>query len=316
MKKLLLTLITMSGIILLLTACSPKAEAATSTPISTQPDGIIAEAHLLPLNNLAQSFSISGQVSEVLVADGETVTTGQVLVRLTASQELQTVLIRAQQEALAAQQSLDALEDAADLNIAEAKLALLKAQDDFDTAVTDFEDDQTDENQALLDLANAKLSMAEKTHQILKDNNGINPDLLAAAQARLNSAAAAIASAQAALDALELKASTPGVVVDTAVQVGQRVTPGQIVMTVADFSGWMIKTDNLSEVDVVKVKVGQPVEIVLDALPSTTFAGEVTQISSRFEEKRGDITYTVTAVLKQIDPQMRWGMTAAVNFLP
>ncbi|PKO14339.1 MAG: hypothetical protein CVU39_14985 [Chloroflexi bacterium HGW-Chloroflexi-10] len=316
MKKLLLTLITMSGIILLLTACSPKAEAATSTPISTQPDGIIAEARLLPLSDLAQSFSIPGQVSEVLVADGDKVTTGQVLVRLTPSPELQTVLIRAQQEALAARQSLDALEDSADLNIAEAQLALLKAQDDFDTAVTDFEDDETDENQALLDLANARLSMAEDTYQTLKDSDGINPDQLAAAQARLNSATAAIASAQAALDALELKASTSGVIVDAAVQVGQRVTPGQTVMTVADFSSWIIKTDNLSEVDVVNVKVGQPVEIVLDALPSTTFAGEVTQISSRFEEKRGDITFTVTAVLKQTDPQMRWGMTAAINFLP
>ena len=51
-------------------------------------------------------------------------------------------------------------------------------------------------------------------------------------------------------------------------------------MTVADFSSWVVKTDNLTEVDVVNVKVGQKVEIVLDALPDVTLTGEVTHINA------------------------------------
>jgi hypothetical protein len=58
------------------------------------------------------------------------------------------------------------------------------------------------------------------------------------------------------------------------------------------------------------------VEVVLDALPEKTFSGQVTQIDMVYEEKRGDTTYTATIVLDQFDPQMRWGMTAAVQFLP
>ena len=84
----------------------------------------------------------------------------------------------------------------------------------------------------------------------------------------------------------------------------------------ADYSTWVVKTDNLTETDVVNLAVGQKVEVVLDALPEVTLSGEVTHINARFEEKRGDITYTVTILLSQTDPQMRWGMTAAVSFLP
>ena len=31
------------------------------------------------------------------------------------------------------------------------------------------------------------------------------------------------------------------------------------------------------------------------------------------EEKRGDVTYTVTIQLNQVDPRLRWGMTALVE---
>jgi hypothetical protein len=72
----------------------------------------------------------------------------------------------------------------------------------------------------------------------------------------------------------------------------------------------------LTEINVVIVQVGQKVEVVLDALPDKTFTGVVSDIDMLYQEKRGDTTYTATIVLDQRDPQMRWGMTAAVQFLP
>ena len=91
---------------------------------------------------------------------------------------------------------------------------------------------------------------------------------------------------------------------------------GQPVLTVADFSTWLVKTENLTEVDVVNVSLGQKVEIVLDALPTMVLTGTVTDINTRYVEKRGDITYTVTIELDSTDPQLRWGMTAFVNIRP
>ncbi len=87
------------------------------------------------------------------------------------------------------------------------------------------------------------------------------------------------------------------------------------VMTIADLDTWVIKTDNLTEINVVAVNVGQKVEVVLDAMPDKTFNGEVTQIAMVSEEKRGDTTYTATIQLDQNDPLLRWGMTAMVQFL-
>ena len=78
----------------------------------------------------------------------------------------------------------------------------------------------------------------------------------------------------------------------------------------------MVKTDSLTELEVVNVTEGQSVQVILDALPDTVLKGTVTNINKRFEEKRGDVTYTVTVQLDETDPLMRWGMTAAVYFLP
>ena len=52
----------------------------------------------------------------------------------------------------------------------------------------------------------------------------------------------------------------------------------------------------------------------LDALPEVKLTGVVKSIKSKYEEKRGDITYTVTIGLTSTDPKMRWGMTAEVTF--
>jgi multidrug resistance efflux pump len=92
------------------------------------------------------------------------------------------------------------------------------------------------------------------------------------------------------------------------------VAPGQPVATIADFSGWTVETDNLTEIDVVKIKEGQGASVVLDALPGVTLRGTVTHISSIHVEQRGDITYKVTLTLTDQHPQIRWGMTAQVTF--
>ena len=167
---------------------------------------------------------------------------------------------------------------------------------------------------AELDVAKSNLDDAQRVFDRVA--NGIDPNKLEAAQARLATANAAVASAQAALAATEIRASMPGTVVDPSIIVGQQVTAGQIVMSLADYSSWVVETTNLTEADVVNITMGQKVEVVLDALPDVTLTGTVTHISSRFEEQRGDITYTVTVTLTPIDPKMLWGMTAAIKFLP
>lgn len=314
MKTKFLPVIILTAAALLLAACSPKTAEPTVEPTDAAASVLIAEGRLLPVNALDQSFALPGLVAEVLVKDGDTVSAGQVLARLTDSPEARLALARAGQEVLAAQQALDGLKTAADLNLAQAAQARIAAQEALDDAQTDFDVNDSEENQANLDAAAASLKLAEDRLAQLQSGAGVDPDAQAAAEARLNAANAALTSAQAAVDALELKATLAGTVVEPFAQPGQRVSAGQPVLTVADFSSWVVKTDNLTEADVAAIALGQPVEIVLDALPEVTLTGEVTHISARYEEKRGDITYTVTVALTQTDANMRWGMTAAVRF--
>lgn len=316
MKKITVTILLLTIAATLLTACTTKTEVATAVPTASQPNLLISEGRLVPTNTQDQSFVLSGQVAEVLVKDGEAVQTGQVLARLVSPAEFETALVRAQQEVFLAKQALDALKTSADLNLAQARLAVMNAGEVLDKAQTRYDADKSDKNQALLDEAKAQLKLAEDTQAKLQAGQGVDPDAMAAAEARLASANAGLKSAQSALDNLELKASLDGTIVDLNLQVGQRVTAGQPVLNVADFSQWLVKTDNLTETDVVNIKIGQKANIVFDALPGKTLTAEVTHINRLFEEKRGDITYTVTLVLTQTDPALRWGMTAAVQFIP
>lgn len=170
---------------------------------------------------------------------------------------------------------------------------------------------------ATLALARAKqeLLAAEQALTKLNDESDPDKDLVALAQARTDSANAALVSAETLVGTSDLRASTSGTIVDLELQVGQVVTPTTKIAAIADFSSWIVKTNNLTESDIVAVQVGQPVEIVLDAIPELTLKGTVTHINNRFEEVRGDVTYTVTIKLDETDPRMRWGMTAAVRFL-
>jgi multidrug resistance efflux pump len=312
MKKKLTIIILLTMITTLLAACSSKPQEESLT---TTPQAVIAEGMLLPVSALDLSFTVSGQVDEVLVSDGETVRKDQVLARLVDSAQAQSALASAQQDALAAQQALDDYKAAAQVNLAQAQIEAILAGKRRTTALNNYNAGRSRESTARLDEADGNLAIAEAALKRTEENDGLDPERLNTLEARLNAAEAAVASAQATIDALKLKAPMAGTVADVRIIHGQRIQPGEVVMAVADFSEWVVETDNLTETEVVALSVGQLVEVVLDALPEVDLQGEVARINQRFEEKRGDITYTVTVVLKETDPLMRWGMTAAVRFV-
>jgi multidrug resistance efflux pump len=180
------------------------------------------------------------------------------------------------------------------------------AQSEYNSAVRRLELETT------LSQAQASLDKALQDSQDLEA--GPDADQVAAADARVAAAEAAIRSAEAALSNLELIATIDGTVVEQNLVVGQAVTPGQAVMRIVDFSQMFVETDDLTELEVVEISMGQKASIVADALPDTTLNGTVDKIANVFEEKRGDITYTVRIKLDDFDPRLRWGMTVAVTF--
>jgi HlyD family secretion protein len=104
------------------------------------------------------------------------------------------------------------------------------------------------------------------------------------------------------------------VVADLPAKQGGSINAGQSAVTIADFSSWLVKTTDLTEIDVVNLHEGQPVTVTLDALPQVQLNGEILSIGQNYSENQGDVVYEVTILLTDTHPAMRWGMTASVSF--
>ena len=209
--------------------------------------------------------------------------------------------------------------DEDDLGRALALTELAGAQHDYDAALRDvnwYKGKPTEIQQAMLD---ADVAMAEaRLQQALQDledrQNGADPDEVALAEARLANARAQSAAAETALADLQLQAPFAGTVAHVALNEGELVAAGQVAVVIADYSVWIVETDNLTEFELPGVEQGQAVSVTFDALPDLELAGTVTAVSPFFEIKRGDVTYTVKIQLQETDPRLRWGLTSTVTF--
>jgi predicted RNA-binding protein len=72
-------------------------------------------------------------------------------------------------------------------------------------------------------------------------------------------------------------------------------------------------TKDLTELDVVRVKIGQDVVVTVDAMSDEEFAGTVSEIALSPGDYRGDVVYAVTIDLTDVDSLLYWGMTALVE---
>jgi HlyD family secretion protein len=149
------------------------------------------------------------------------------------------------------------------------------------------------------------LDAAQRTYDRLKD--GIDAEQLAVLEARLQAAKAGVA-------AFSVIAPFDGTVAEMNAKAGSSINAGEVAVTVADFSQWMVKTTDLTEIDVVALNEGQPVVVTLDALPDVELTGEILSIGQSYAENQGDVVYEVSILLTDTHPNMRWGMTAAVAF--
>ncbi len=338
-------LVILLGLSLLVTACSTEGSAATGTPEAIPTvlanTSIIAEGRVEPIHFAEIAFTAGGVVSEVLVAEGETVTKGQVLIRLGDASD--TNYAAAQLELVSAQQAINDLTNAAGTDLAQAVIDLKEAQEahkkaddylvylqnadkvpqtetrsflvqtwkgyEYRTKTKHFKgpapEDWIIEAENDLALKKAELDAAQRTYDRLKD--GADSEQLAVLEARLNAARAKLA-------AFEVTAPFEGVVAELNAKTGGSINAGEPAVTVADFSQWLVKTTDLTEIDVVALEDGQPVLINLDAIPEAQLTGEILSIGQTFAENQGDIVYEVTILLTDTHPAMRWGMTAAVLF--
>ena len=278
-----------------------------------------AESELLAANQALDDLNENNDIAKANAL--QAIATNERAVR-DAQYQVDNYIIPQEQQGLTAQQAVDKMKTVLD----EARQAFepykyyssgnstrKDLKEDLDTAQSDYNNAvKRLEYETALANAKARLDEAKRDYETLKD--GPDPKDVDSANSRIDAANANLAAAKASLDNLDLVASIDGTVVTQDLIVGQNVTAGQPVMQIADFSQMYAETDDLTEIEVVDVSVGQKVTVVADALPDLVLNGTVDKISDVFEEKRGDITYTVRILLDDMDPRLRWGMTVVITF--
>jgi multidrug resistance efflux pump len=204
-------------------------------------------------------------------------------------------------------------EETARLRVENAQRAVEAAQIRLNQIKHGSPNDQA--NAASLGAAQAQLAAAEANWaQLQADANGQPNPALRQLKAAIQQAEAALASAQVRLAEAELKAPFAGTLAQLKIKVGETGSPGAPVAVLADLSGWQVETDDLTEIKVPSVNVGQAVTVKAEALPGIELKGEVTSIGIVFQEKSGDVVYPVKIKLLDTDPKLRWGMTVVATF--
>lgn len=217
----------------------------------------------------------------------------------------------------AAQAGLDALLDgptAAQQQAAGGAVALAMANRDLAQAQLDLLlAGATDEQirQAEVGVEQAQLAVEQAEAAVTQAEAAVTQ-----AEAGVTQAQAALAAAEKALARMTLTAPFAGTVASIMVDEGEIVSSGVPVVMLADFSQWQVETTDLTELDVVAVAVGAPVEVRVDAIKNEVVTGTVTEISQVSALIRGDVTYAVTVELEPSDLPLRWGMTVAADVLP
>ena len=197
------------------------------------------------------------------------------------------------------------------------------AEDDLETAQENYNEAlreldeitrERDTVRAALDAAFA--AEAEAKYQFELSIDGVNKEKLALLSARLQNAKVQLAAAEVALNNYRIVVPFDGVIVDVAVEAGEQVSPETRVVSIADTSAWIVETTDITELEVVKLAVGQNVTFTADALSDVAMNGVVIEISQSSFVQGGDVIYTVRIQAEDVDPRVKWGMTVEVVFEP
>jgi len=193
---------------------------------------------------------------------------------------------------------------------------LEKAQNDYNEAVRKLDEitRERDTIRAALDAALA--AEAEAKYQFEQSVAGPNKEKLAFLTARLENAKAQVAAAEEALNNYQIVAPFDGVIAEVNVEVGEQVGAETRAVSVVDTSSWLIETTDVTELEVVKLEVGQKVTFTADALPDVEMTGVVIEISQSSYTQGGDVIYTVRIKVDEVDQHLKWGMTVEVVFEP
>jgi len=243
-----------------------------------------ASGKIYPEIEVKISPDISGEITELTVAEGDTVKKGQLLARIYADiysiQRDQAASGVAQSQSQVAQSQSQVANSEATLEALKATME--QAQKNFDMQSKLFRDKV---------ISQSEFNIAEASYKTAKANYNAATQSIRISQATVQGAAAGVQSARANLEKANkdlgrtaIVAPMDGVISLLSVKKGEKVAGnsfnvGTEMLRIADMSKIEIRVD-VGENDVPKVKLGDSAVVNIDAYSDRKFKGIVTQIAS------------------------------------
>jgi HlyD family secretion protein len=254
-------------------------------------------------------------VVDVLVEIGDTVEEGQVLLDVDRTEfDLRLQEARAGFEAAGAQLArLEAGGAPGDIEAAQAQLrAAQVGLAVAEARLEELPEEQQAESPEAVQAEQARAALEQARAALRRLVDGATPQERAAQAAQVEQARARVAQAEAAVAAATLRAPFAGTVVDRAIGVGERATPAQALITIADLDTRVVVAE-VDEVDVGLVAAGQPVTVTLDAFPARPLEGEVLRVALAAGAQRAATTYRTVIRFDYAELPVRLDMAADVR---
>lgn len=243
-------------------------------------------------DSVAVRAELSARVAEVAVDDNQTVERGDLLVRLDAETYRDQVSQAKAQQAVAVASIVQsrrqvALQQAA---IDQANAQIEASQADVDQARQHLERSsslavnnygsrqQREDDQAALRVAEANLAKSRAAVVSAKRQLAVAESDVTRAEANLDAANADLDYARHQLDKTRIVAPRNGVVGNLRVEAGTLAQPSLTLLQLVPIESAYVAA-NFKETQLERIRVGQPVEVHLDAYPDTTFEGVVDSLS-------------------------------------
>jgi HlyD family secretion protein len=223
-------------------------------------DKVEANGQIQPLTRVNVGSQVTGVIQEIHVKDGQMVRAGDLLVTLDQ--------VRYRQD------------------VATAELGLRGSQQDLQNAEATFRKlSQSHQRQERLFKEGFLSSEDYQTTKLSMDTAGTS---LQKARVTVHQAEASLAIAEDALSKTLIRASMAGTVTGLKAERGEMAIAGAtnlagaVMMVISDLSVVLAEIA-VGELDVVKLKLGQPAEIQVDALPGRVFQGRVLEVASSID---------------------------------
>jgi HlyD family secretion protein len=260
---------------------------------------VTASGEIKPRNYINIGAEFAGQLTAILVKEGDVVKKGQLVARIDETQSdadvqaQKAALSSAEADASASEAGYKAGEDnvnALQSTLERTKADLIRYQEDYKRAQElfkqgliakqDFEQRKAafDGQQAAVSEAESRIVQARAQLAQLKAQQAASQRKIAQNEANLN-------RVNDILKKHNVVAPIDGLVTYLPVRQGETVVPGvqnsaaSTIMTIADMSIVTAEV-KVDESDIVNIKLGQASEITIDAIPNKTFTGHVIEIGN------------------------------------